>query len=275
MEIEYIKVDPTQNMTILVETPVPRGQQRRVASLLMDYNSVFAEQTGFLEPPLNPDAQMRLQMMGGEFCGNATMSLAAYLVHRQRPPVGSSHNVCLEVSGTDDLLHCRILVKEGFYLGQVQMPVPQRIEEMQLPLDSALYNVTMVSLPGITHLVVPAGGISGDKRDFARRAVSAWEPLASGDAFGILLYDSHTGYMDPLVYVRPTQTMVWERGCGSGTAAIGSYLAHAAGADARAEISQPGGVISVRADWRDGAVSRISIEGQVRIAARGIAYLPG
>lgn len=274
MEIAYVKADPTQNMTILVETPVPRGQQQRIASLLMAYNSVFAEQTGFLESPVNPDAQMRLQMMGGEFCGNATMSLAAYLVHKLHPPMDSSHDVCLEVSGAEGLLHCQIAVKDGFYLGRVQMPVPRKIEEKKLPLDGALYNVTMVFMPGITHLVVPAGEIPGDKKDFARRAAYAWESFITEDAFGILLYDGSTGYMDPLVYVRPTRTMVWERGCGSGTAAIGSYLAYTAGADAYAEISQPGGVISVRAGWREGAVSQVSIEGQVRIAARGIAYLP-
>ena len=51
MKYEFIKTSPTGNMTVLVRTPVPRGEQPAVAASLMDYESVNAEQAGFLEPP--------------------------------------------------------------------------------------------------------------------------------------------------------------------------------------------------------------------------------
>ena len=80
MEIKFVKINPTQNMTILVESPISRKDQPTIASQLMNYDSVFAEQVGFIEAPLfYPDSWARIQMMGGEFCGNATLSLAALL----------------------------------------------------------------------------------------------------------------------------------------------------------------------------------------------------
>ena len=70
MELRYTVIDPTKNITLLVTTPVPRDVQPRVAAELLRREK-DAEQVGFAEGLAagNP----RLQMMGGEFCGNATM----------------------------------------------------------------------------------------------------------------------------------------------------------------------------------------------------------
>lgn len=76
MNISYTKIDPAGNITVIVDSFVPREQQSRVASELMKLdNSV--EQVGFLEKPDDPCCAVRLQMMGGEFCGNASLSAAA------------------------------------------------------------------------------------------------------------------------------------------------------------------------------------------------------
>ena len=40
MEIEFIKTSPTQNMTVLVKTPVPREKQLALAERLIAYDSV-------------------------------------------------------------------------------------------------------------------------------------------------------------------------------------------------------------------------------------------
>ena len=83
MELQFVKMNPTRNMTILVETPVPRAKHGEIAKQLMAEDSVCAEQVGYIEPALHPLAAARLQMMGGEFCGNASMSLAALLAMRE------------------------------------------------------------------------------------------------------------------------------------------------------------------------------------------------
>lgn len=78
MNISYTKIDPAGNITVIVDSFVPREQQSRVASELMKLdNSV--EQVGFLEKPDDPCCAVRLQMMGGEFCGNASLSAAAVI----------------------------------------------------------------------------------------------------------------------------------------------------------------------------------------------------
>ena len=72
MELRYTVIDPTKNITLLVTTPVPRDVQPRVAAELLRREK-DAEQVGFAEGLAAGDP--RLQKMGGEFCGNATMSM--------------------------------------------------------------------------------------------------------------------------------------------------------------------------------------------------------
>ena len=102
MELRYTVIDPTKNITLLVTTPVPRDVQPRVAAELLRREK-DAEQVGFAEGLAagNP----RLQMMGGEFCGNATMSMAAWL-HRDLP-IGESRALTLPVSGASAPVACR------------------------------------------------------------------------------------------------------------------------------------------------------------------------
>lgn len=76
MEVKFIKASPTENMTLLIETPVAREKQLAVAERLIAYGSVYAEQAGYIEEAENPAAEKRLQMMAGEFCGKASLSLA-------------------------------------------------------------------------------------------------------------------------------------------------------------------------------------------------------
>lgn len=67
MEVKFIKASPTENMTLLIETPVAREKQLAVAERLIAYGSVYAEQAGYIEEAENPAAEKRLQMMAGEF----------------------------------------------------------------------------------------------------------------------------------------------------------------------------------------------------------------
>ena len=67
MELQFVKVSPNENMTLLIESPVPRSQHLAVAKALIAYGSVYAEQAGYIEEPENKAACARLQMMAGEF----------------------------------------------------------------------------------------------------------------------------------------------------------------------------------------------------------------
>ena len=76
LELDLLRADPAGNITLLVLTPVSPALRPAAARELLRRHG--AEQAGFLVPPrLGGDC--RLEMMGGEFCGNAAMASACYL----------------------------------------------------------------------------------------------------------------------------------------------------------------------------------------------------
>ena len=89
--------------------------------------------------------------------------------------------------------------------------------------------------------------------------------MLHADALGILLPREEELCFDPLVYVTQTDTAVWERGCGSGSAAIGAYLTKKHGAPQCVSIRQPGGAIAVttRCARRTKTLSSLTISGTV------------
>ncbi len=258
-----MKMNPTQNMTILVETPVPRAKHGEVARLLMAGDSVCAEQVGYIEIAENPKADARLQMMGGEFCGNASMSLAALLAMREGLADGEKRNYTLEVSGADGIVSCTVMRNKEAFIGEVDMPLPYKI-------GMAEQGYPAVFFPGIVHLIVPEDALSPAE---AERLAPMWCSALNADALGLLLTDKALMHMRPLVYVRSCDSSVWERGCGSGTAALGAYRACSTGSDAEVNVSQPGGTICALAKIENGQIISLRIRGRVAPVCAGTAWI--
>lgn len=266
MQLHFVKFNPTRNMTILVTDPVPRRDHGKIAASLMDYGCVGAEQVGYLEAPMDPKCRIRLQMMGGEFCGNASMSAGAYLAMQDDLPDGAQAVYPIEVSGAAGIIECRIARCGDAFMGTVDMPLPESIEAIDLDGIRA----PLVRFSGIAHLILPANAIS---RAEAEARIGAWCREIGADALGILRTMENDARIEPIVYVQSTDSAVWEQGCGSGSAAMGAYIASTRGANADLTILQPGGRIRVQAEYAGGAVRRIQITGTVKIAAAGLAYL--
>jgi diaminopimelate epimerase len=108
----------------------------------------------------------------------------------------------------------------------------------------------------------------------AEALLSNLEELSAEDAIGIMFYDKERCSLKPFVYVKTAGTKVWERGCGSRTAAVGAYLAFISGKNITADIAQPGGLIRVEAALSDGKLSNLTVEGKIAIVAEGKAYIP-
>ena len=73
MEIHFVIADPAGNITAIVKDGVADDDYRSVAAAIMQDPQWKVEQVGFItEPKVGGEA--RLQMMGGEFCGNAARS---------------------------------------------------------------------------------------------------------------------------------------------------------------------------------------------------------
>lgn len=268
MKLHFIKASPTENMTLLIRTHVPRERQLAVAEQLIAYGSVYAEQAGYIEEPQNPRAAKRLQMMAGEFCGNASLSLAAWLAWEQGIGVGETREIVLEVSGAETLVRCEITQEGGGFSGKVAMPLPKSVETRTFWLEGKAYELPVVAFAGISHVILPTAAWSVAAAEKAARAWAAELP----PAFGMLLFDEAEESLRPLVSVQGA-SLIWERGCGSGTAAIGAYLAMRAGASQTVTLRQPGGEMGVAAGYEAGRIVSLSITGKVFLVAEGTAYL--
>ena len=265
MTIDYIKLSPTGNITLLVTSPVPRDRQAAVAARLLE--AVGGEQVGYVEPAADPRALARLQMMGGEFCGNASMSLGAVLCREAGLAPGAVSEPVIEVSGSDVPVLCHIRRETDGWTGTVRMPLPTRLGLREIPVDGGSMAVPAVEMPGITHLLLPAS--SGLDEAQLRRRLPEWTCQIGADALGALLWDEASSSIDPLVYVPSAGTLVREHGCGSGSAAVGSWLAVRGGQDREVDICQPGGTITVRTRLKGGALSELSITGGVALLEEG------
>lgn len=259
MNIEYWKIDPTGNITLIVETPVPRESQSRVAAELLKLDP-SAEQVGFFEKPDDPSAELRLQMMGGEFCGNATISAATIICG------GEAKELSLEVSGAPDLVAVSIApAQDDGCLGTVSMPLPESV----CSADIGGYTLPLVRFPGICHAVVT----EQIPRSEAEASIPGWCAQLDTDALGLMFYDEAAGSLEPLVYVASTNTSYWESSCASGTSAVAAYLACARKADAAISLREPCGVLSAEAKFSGGAVSSLTLTGKARIIGKYMAEI--
>ncbi len=242
-QISYYMMDPTKNMTILVETPVPEASFPFVAEKLMEIEP-SAEQVGFVR---GGGAHHSLQMAGGEFCGNASMSAAVYYAMQDKISEGT---LLLRVSGAADSVEVRVEKHGESWSGRVHMPKPISVAKEQFP-DGSVY--TVVRFEGIAHVIIDGAGIEAQqlliealKQDAARAEALAasWCEHLHADAIGLMFLNEAHDEMLPLVYVPVAGTCIWESSCASGTTAAGAYLARQTGA-AGYRLQQPGGTLEI------------------------------
>lgn len=224
--IEYYYLDPSRNITLLVTSPVLTSDRARIASELMVLEPT-AEQVGFV-------SGNRLDMAGGEFCGNATLSAAALCCRERGIDEGS---VKMSVSGTRDDVNVFVRkIADNRYEGRVEMPSPLGIRR----IDGKL---TSVDFEGISHIIIEGNMDKNEAEELAKRFCNELD----ADAVGVMLLDEKEGRLTPLVYVPAADTMCWESSCASGTTAAGVYLADKYAREITAEFIQPGGVLKVTA----------------------------
>ncbi|ELK43393.1 hypothetical protein D478_03749 [Brevibacillus agri BAB-2500] len=272
-EVDFIKFNPTQNMTILVKTKHPAEEYQRIASRMMSYDSVHAEQVGFIEQPDQRGASAHLQMAGGEFCGNACMALASWIARENGLGQDEWTEISLGASGAEQLVHCRVNRIADEYYCQVAMPVPHKLEQRAIAHEGREWSLGLVQYRDFLHVVIEVGRAHEELRRSAASLAKRLGAESASSMIGILLYKPETHELAPLIYVPQLDSMIWERGCGSGTASVGAYLAWKQQKDAAAEIRQPGGSIHVAASWQGEEIKSLQIGGSVGIVAQGKAYL--
>lgn len=275
MKLNFIKTNPSENMTIFILDPLPRATYSDVANKLMNYNNLCGEQVGFFEKPTLPGCSARLHMMGGEFCGNASRAFAAVLVQEgnnafQRE--GDSYIVPIEVSGIQQILNAEVKeLSEHTYDVKIKIPLHQSANPFETYYKGVHYTGILVDFEGISHVVLFTGKDLPDE-GLLLHIVKEQAPLANS-AFGVMFYNQDDNFMTPLVYVEDTGSIVWERSCGTGTAALGVALSLNSQRGIDFSVAQPGGRLEILTSFKNGQVEEIYLKGEVGIVAKGQVYL--
>lgn len=259
--IHYVLADPSGNTTILVLDEIPEDKHAALASTLLDPHCIGAEQVAYVSRP--KDADVRIDMMGGEFCGNASRAAAAYLLS-----LTGKERLDFDVScsGCDTILQASVSREDDGYEAFITMPKPTSMDMISIPVSGEEKRFYRIKLPGITHYVHVMSCLKNADTEALWKAiydVASQEPCS---AFGMDLVDRKTLSMIPAVYVPKTDTLYWEQSCGSGSAATAAALAKLSGHDISCEIRQPGGSITIEASCSDNAIKVIRIGGFVRLS---------
>lgn len=139
--------------------------------------------------------------------------------------------------------------------------------------------VTIVHLSGITHVLLYSPFFEFDKNtcfDFAKNAIKKLG-LENKEAVGCIFVskEKENISIDPVVWVRGTNSMYYETACGSGTAAVGFYFSKKARKNFKRNILQPSGK-SIRVEVKidsNSNIKSLAIGGVVDIIAKGVLYI--
>ncbi len=252
--VRYVLLSPSGNLTALVTGTWDAADEPAITRRLLQ----VSEQVAYLEKPTQAGALARVRLMGGEFCGNAAMAAAGWLI-RDRLREGTEETVPLEVSGAQGVLSCRIRGLAEDFEGTVPMP------QVLSVWDKTRFGVplTAVRMEGILHLVRESDKpLEKEAAENLLKTIAAQVPDA---AVGLLDRNAGTGAIRPLVFVRGSGSLVWETACGSGTAAIGALEAMRQGKTTETAVPQPGGIIRTSAVFREDQFPSVSITGIVKI----------
>ena len=242
MNIQYVVANPSGNVTILVLNPVDKTLHSAVAEQLLAHNKA-AEQVGYLT--MEEGQPLRVDMMGGEFCGNASRSSAAYALMLSGQETGEYTVSC---SGCDTLLTAQAKCRsDGAYDAFIEMPRPESVEAVLVDVGDLPSRFYRVDLPGIVHFVHTVLDIDHVDKEQLWQAVYDYAKDEGYEAFGLILFDPRQLKMIPAVYVTATDTIYWENSCGSGSAAVAATLAVLGKRDVSCKIAQPGGTIEIAA----------------------------
>jgi diaminopimelate epimerase len=256
-ELEILVADPAKNITVFVVSAAENRAE--TAKALMADPSLKAEQVGFVIPPgEHPQARgiWRLEMAGGEFCGNAARAFGLFVARKSG--LAGELTLSIEISGAAGPLPVRISTSAG--TAEVDMPKP--LGENSIACQGA--DLPVIIFEGITHVIAPNKPPSTESFFALKKIVEEKGPRP--DALGVMFWDAAKNFMTPAVYVYATASLVFESSCGSGSAALALWQnRNLRDGEVRAAVAQPGGLINTRVVKNGGSLISVSIGGKVRL----------
>ncbi len=204
-------IRPAGNDQLLIQGIVDK-QYRRAINDEMIRRFPNVEQVSFYEFDKKKNIG-RLELAGGEFCGNATRTLAYLLLK------GKLGTIKLQVSGTKHLLTAGVKKPNTAF---AQMPIFAN-KQFVKKISNTLFRV---DLEGITHLVSYEkilGRKPKELKSYARNILKEQGLLYSVPAAGVMFFTENNNEINlqPIVWVRDIETILYETACASGTTAVG------------------------------------------------------
>lgn len=277
MKKRFVKADPCGNTTVFVLDYVEPDRKAAAAQSIMNMSSVGAEQVGFLYPGTLAGYPVRMDMMGGEFCGNASRSFAAWLAFASEDGLsfcseeGTERSLSVQVSGSQEPLACTVISRKqpNCFYAEIEMPLPESPKVFE---STPFGCVTVIPFGGISHIILT--NREPEEKD-PEMACSFLDMVGiDSSAYGLMYYRTTDSFMRPRVIVRSAETDVWESSCGSGSCALATALSFAQDEmDRTFEIRQPGGMLAVRVIRSEKDVQSIRLGGELIFSASGWLYL--
>lgn len=231
----YFRANPCGNITGFVVAPVYPGYRKAYTDCIIEQIDKDVEQVGFISPAYE-GAPLRMDMMGGEFCANATRAYGLYSAG---------------FYDTDGLVDIEVYVSG--HQGTTDVIADVKNQKAYVALDAPIgrenltiagKDCTLIKLHGISHLVVEAE----EDRDFVDKALEVLKKDYKDEAYGVLFFNKEILEMIPYVYVEGSETLFREGSCGSGTVAVVNYLEgdiDKLDEDYKIAIKNPGGELEV------------------------------
>lgn len=257
-QYEFAILRPGGNDTMLIKGIVKESLRKPLNDIAMKFYPNI-EQVGFYS--YSPIKKLgRLEMAGGEFCGNALRSLAYLLLK------GKKGEIRFKVSGVNRLLKAGVSRKNIAY---TQMPIMDGVSSVARLGN----NLWQVDLEGISHLITVSSKKLGPKKAkiIAKGLLKRTGLLESKPASGVMFirqskFNSETD-SEPVVWVRDIQTFFYETACASGTAAIGLWSSlQDKNQNTTLQVKQPSGsFIKVKVQKAKAQFTDVFIEGSIKI----------
>ena len=256
--LDFIKVNPAGNTTILIENFDGNSQDLvNISREIMKDTNLYAEQVGFIKGN-------HLQMMGGEFCGNASRAFASFLAYKDKSFL-KENTYSITCSGEKEILKINIRrdEQENKFLAKVKMPKFLSIQEVKINN----FHLGLVKFLGIFHFILNINSYSDINHSEVIASIKSYLSTKDYSAFGVMFFDEANSFMKPYVYVKTTDSGVFENSCASGTTALGYYLKTFKNIE-HLKIIQPNGWLEF--SFENGA---IYIDGPVEIIALGHVFI--
>lgn len=252
---KYFRANPCGNITGFVVAPVYPGYRKAYTKCIIEQIDKDVEQVGFISPAYE-GAPLRMDMMGGEFCANATRAYGLYSAGFY--DVDGLVDIEVYVSGHEGTTDVIADVKNQKAYVAMEAPLDKKIIE----INGKEY--PLIELKGISHLIVE----EKEDKKFVDDALKVLKEKYKAEAYGILFFDKENLQVIPYVFVEGSDTLVREGSCGSGTIAVVNYLIddiNSLDEDYKISIKNPAGELEVFVyEFEDG--KKLCVGGEVELS---------